>query len=88
MPGNLVPMDIDLAQRKAIPLTLFFHCGQPGHFSKNCLDRFDVQNLSTDKLQELLEDRLAQLDVAALDSGLVVPTDQESVTEGFPKDDE
>ena len=77
-PGNPVPMDIDLAWRKAIPSALCFYCGQPGHFSKNCLDRFDVQNLSTDELQELLEDRLAKLDVAAPDSGLVVPANQES----------
>ena len=81
-------MDIDLAQRKEIPSALCFHCGQLGHFSKNCPDRFDVQNLSTDELQELLEDRLAQLDVAAPDSGPVIPANQESVTEGFPKDDE
>ena len=78
-----VPMDIDLAWRKAIPSALCFHCGQPGHFSKNCLDHLDVWNRSTDELQELLEDRLAKLDVAAPDSGPVVPADKESVTDGF-----
>ena len=83
MPGNPVPMDIDLAWRKAIPSALCFHCGQPGHFSKNCPDHLVVWNLSTDELQELLEDRLAKLDVAAPDSGPVVPADKESVTDGF-----
>ena len=62
MPGNPVPMDIDLARGKVIPSALCFHCGQPGHFSKNWPDHFDIQNLSTDELQELLEDTSANFD--------------------------
>jgi Zinc knuckle len=57
-------MDIDLARRRALTSALCFRCGKPGHLSKECLDRFDVQTLSVDKLQALLEDRLTQLDVA------------------------
>ena len=83
-----VPMDIDLTQRKVIPLASCFRCGKPRHFSKDCPDRFDVWNLSTDELQELLEDRLAQLDVATPEPGPTISAGQESVTEDFPKDNE
>jgi zinc knuckle protein len=66
-PGNPILMDIDLAQRKALPSASCFRCRKPGHFSKECPDRFDVWTLSIDELQELLEDKLAQLDVATPD---------------------
>ena len=41
-----------------------------------------------DELQELLEDRLAQLDVAAPEAEQATPADWEPMKEDFPKDDE
>lgn len=62
-PGNPVPMDLDAARRTNVD-ALCFRCKKPGHFGKNCPDRFDIRNMTTDELQEVLELRLAQLDVA------------------------
>ena len=57
-------MDIDLLKRKTpLPLSCY-RCGEVGHVSNQCLRQFDVRELSIDNLQEILQDRLAQLDVA------------------------
>jgi hypothetical protein len=64
-PGNPVPMDVDASKRKvANPLTCF-RCGKIGHKVPDCPLRFDVRALSVDELQTILEDRLAELDVAS-----------------------
>ena len=40
----------------------------PDHLSRDCPTRFDVRTLTTDELQEILEGRLAQLDVVSEES--------------------
>jgi len=73
-------MDLDLARRKAMPASTCFRCGKPGHFGRDCPDRFDVRALSVDELQTILEDRLAQLDVVSanpVDPAGEEPTEQE-----------
>ena len=66
-PGNPVPMDLDVS-RKTSTNPLCFRCKGPGHFGKDCPTRFNVRTMTLDELQEVLDIRLAQLDVATSDS--------------------
>jgi hypothetical protein len=62
-PGNPVPMDLDASKKKSAAPSCF-RCGLPGHFGRDCPSRFDVRALSLDELQEIVQERLSQLDVA------------------------
>ena len=55
--------------------------------SRECPDHFDVRTLSIDELQELLENRLAQLDVATMPEP-TIPILEGPAAEDFPKDNE
>ena len=82
-------MDLDAAKRKVMEL-LCYRCNLPGHFGKNCPTQFDVQMMSMDELQEVLENRMALLNMAPSDPPQLPEVSPEvtEVTEGFPQDDE
>lgn len=65
-PGNPVPMDID-ANRLRQQKTMACHrCGQTGHLRAECPKRFDIRFLTLEEKQELAEQAMAALDVAAV----------------------
>ena len=41
-----------------------FRCKKPGHYSRDCPDQFDIRAMTLDEIQEVMENRLARLDVA------------------------
>ena len=59
MPGNPVPMDIDVAGKvKALP-DVCRHCGKTGHWVKDCKHCFNVHYMDDGEIQKQLKDRLA-----------------------------
>ena len=78
-------MDVDVLHRKAAPEGSCFRCGKVGHFGKNCPDRFDIRLMMADEVQEVLENKLAQLDAVPEEETAPGETHQ-AETMDFPKD--
>ncbi|HEV7737124.1 MAG TPA: zinc finger CCHC domain-containing protein [Chlamydiales bacterium] len=42
-------------------------CGQPGHFRNQCPQRYDVRFMTTDEIEDHLQEQFVQKDVATLE---------------------
>ena len=82
-------MDLDATKKRVMEL-LCYRCNLPGHLGKNCPTRFDVQMMSMDELQEVLENRMVLLDVAPSDPPRLPEVSPEvaEAMEDFPHNDE
>ena len=85
-PGNPIPMDLDSARNTPVSPKCF-RCKLPGHFSNNCPSRHDVRMMTTEELEEVIQQWLFQLDtpqpVRLLDSEA-----EPEVNKGFQLDSE
>ena len=82
-------MDLDAAKRRVMEL-LCYRCNLPSHFRKDCPTRFNIQMMSMDELQEVLENRMALLDAVPPDPPRLPEINPEvtKAKEDFPRDDE
>ena len=79
-------MDLDLARDTPVSPKCF-HCKLPGHFSNSCPSCHDVHMMMMEELEEVIQQRLFQLDtpqpVRLLDSEA-----EPEVSKGFQLDSE
>ena len=77
-------MDLDLARNTPVSPKCF-RCKLPGHFSNNCPSHHDVHMMTTEELEEVIQQRLFRLDtpqpVQLLDSEA-----EPEVSKGFQPD--
>ena len=73
------PTELDAPRKKASE-QLCFRCKLPGHFTRDCPTRYDVREMTIAELEEELQIRLSELDVA---SG---PSDPETAPAELAKD--
>ena len=61
-------MDVDASkQRKALP-PVCFRCHQPGHRANECPHHFDVRVMTSEEKMDLLEQLLAEADIAQVET--------------------
>ena len=62
--GPLTPMNVDTVQKMySLPLRGCYWCEEANHLVKNCHHHLDIQRLTTEQREELIEDLMALKDV-------------------------
>jgi len=73
---NPIPMDIDATKKKGVSLPVCYCCGEPGHLKPQCLKRFNIRHMMTEEVDEWMQQKAIERDVAELK--------EVDVEEGFP----
>jgi len=61
-----IPMDMDTVRKtRPAPPRGCYRCREPNHLVKDCPHRLDVQKLTTEQREELIEDLMALKDAVA-----------------------
>jgi len=62
-PSGGVPMDVDAVQKtRSLPPQGCYRCGEANHLVKDCPHHLDIQRLTTEQREELIEDLMALKD--------------------------
>ena len=66
VPSGEIPMDVDTVQKTCpTPPQGCYRCGEPNYLIKDCPYRLDVQRLTAEQQEELIEDLMALKDAVA-----------------------
>ena len=56
-------MDVDAVRKaRSLPPRGCYQCGEANHLIRDCLHRLDIQNLTVEQREELIEDLMALKD--------------------------
>ena len=67
-------MDVDMVWKTcSLPLQGYYQCGEANHLMKDCLHHLDVQRLTTEQREKLIEDLMALKDVVEEEEGCSAP---------------
>jgi len=69
-----IPMDIDMVQKtRSLPSQGCYRYGEANYLVKDCSYRLDVQRLTAEQREELIEDLMALKDVVEEEEGCFTP---------------
>jgi hypothetical protein len=76
-------MDIDATCCRNAILMLCRHCGEPGHFTRECPKAYDICYMSSDEREDWIECLLSRSDVATAKTPEILLRQSEGTEEDF-----